>query len=136
MSKKKRRKPKPHTIILEKGKFYNVHEGSRTGHPGRIENADYQNDTYLSVTTGSMTEDEFKTKQRRKDYYDLTHRTSSTVFKSFINRRPFIGNRDDYGDKEFTDMAIHPNDEKVVKRVLKNTPRKGFWYKKRKKPSR
>ena len=34
---RKRKKPKKHTTILEVGSFYNVHDGSKKGHPGRIE---------------------------------------------------------------------------------------------------
>ena len=59
-----RRKPKKHNVILQKGKFYNVHDGSAKGHPGRIEEVDYKNDRFISVTTHSLTKDEYKQKRQ------------------------------------------------------------------------
>ena len=137
MSNRKKRRPKPHTLILEVGKFYNAHDRSNKGHPCRIEMADYKNDLYLSITTGSLTEEECKNGIKRKDYYEMSHKTSNNVYKSLINKRPFLGTRDDYGDKEFEDMSIHFSDEPIVIKVLKKTPRQGYWLKKKnKKPSK
>ena len=133
MSKRKR-KPKSHSLLLEKGHFYNVHDRSKKGHPGRIEKIDLENDIYLSVTTGSMTKEEYNQKPFRKDYEELEQATSKDVFKSFIHKRPFIGTRDDYGDTKYETMEFDEVDLPKVKKVLKRTPRKGYWYKK-KKPS-
>ena len=134
-----RKKPKNHTIRLEKGKFYNVHDGSRSGHPGRIEYADEKKDIYVSTTTGSMTEEEYRKNPYRKNHIELTHTTDKTVYKSFINEKPFKGNRDDYGDKHYPDMKYHQDDLKTVEKVKKKNPRLGFWFRennKKKKPSK
>ena len=132
----KRRKPKPHTLVLKKGHFYNVHDGSKKGHPGRIEIADYSNDFYVSITTGSLTKEEFQKKKYRKDYIRLSHPTTKDVYISLLHKRPFIGARDDYGDSEYPNMKIHSFDEPIVKNVLKKQSRKGYWHKrKNKKPS-
>ena len=135
--KRKRKRPKNHKIILEEGKFYNVHEGSKTGHTGRIEKADYINDEYLCITTHSLTKEEYEEKKKnntfRKDYVELEVSTSKSVYKSLINKRPFLGGRDDYGDKEFSDMSISKKDSKKVQYVLARTPRLGYWYKRRNK---
>lgn len=134
---RKRKKPKKHTLVLEQGKFYNVHDGSKKGHPGRIEKADYQNDTYLSVTTHSLTKEEYKQKKAdnsfRKDFIELNERTSKDVYKSFLHKRPFIGTRDDYGDVEYPNMVIDKTDKDKIKKVKSRKPRRGFWYKRRKK---
>ena len=136
MSKKrKHRKPKPHTLVLEKGKYYIAHDRSKKGHPCRIEFIDDENGFYLSVTTGSMTEEEYKNKPFRKDYIELRHPTSEFVYKSFVNKRPFIGTRDDYGDKELLQMEIHYDDLDKISEILLKKPREGYWYKITKKPS-
>lgn len=131
----RRRKPKKHNVILQKGKFYNVHDGSAKGHPGRIEEVDYKNDRFISVTTHSLTKDEYEQKKAnntfRKDYKELKHRTSKDVYKSFINKRPFEGSRDDYGDKEYLDMSFDKEDEMEIEKVRARKPRLGYWYKKK-----
>ena len=136
MSKRKRKKPKNHKIILEEGKFYNVHDGSNKGHPGRIEKADYENDIYYSITTHSLTEDEYNKKKAnnlfRKDFIELSVPTSIDVYKSFINKRAFIGTRSDYGDKESPDMMFNEKDFAKIEKVKSRNPRLGYWFKKKK----
>ena len=135
---KKRRKPKPHTIQLEVGKIYNVHDGSPSGHPGQIAEANPEEDIYLCITLGSLSEEEVKNNVFRKDYIVLSHTTSKDVFRSLIHRRPFLGSRDDYGDVEYLEIKINEEDYKIVKSILKKKPRIGFWLKKKNKkmPSR
>lgn len=136
MSKRKRKKPKNHLIVLKEGRFYNVHDGSRKGHPGRIEIADYINNVFFSITTHSLTEDEYMQRKAnssfRKDYIELSVPTSQDVYKSYINKRPFIGTRDDFGDKEYLDMAFNREDEKKIDKVKKKKPRQGYWFKRKK----
>ena len=131
---KRKRKPKKHTLELMRGCFYNVHEGSRTGHPGRIEIVDRRNDIYVSVTTRSLTKEEYLKNKKRKDYVPLSRPTTKDVYKSYIHKRPFKGSRDDYGDVEYKNMTISETDEHLVKQALKRNPRLGRWYK-NKKPS-
>ena len=118
---------------MEIGKFYNVHDGSVGGHPGRIEVADVENGVFVSTTTGSMSKDEYEKNPIRRNQEELAHPTDNMVFQSFINKKPFIGTRDDYGDKAYSDMKYHKDDIPKVKRVLKRKPRLGYWYKRKKK---
>ena len=134
MSKKRRRKKiKRHETKLEIGKFYNVHDGSINGHPGRIEKIDEINDIFVSTTTGSMSKEEYERNPIRNNHEELIHSTDNKVYKSFINKKPFIGSRDDYGDKQYPDMKYHKDDLPKVDRVLKRKPRFGYWYKRRQK---
>ena len=91
--KRKRKRPKKHKIILEEGKFYNVHDRSCRGHPGRIEKADYNTDCYLSVTTHSLSKEEYFEKKSsgtlRNDFIELKEPTSVEIYKSFVNKRLF-----------------------------------------------
>jgi len=124
MSKKRKRNKRPiSTIRLEIDNFYNVHDGSRYGHPGKITNADYLRDEYKSVLT--------ETKNANNKNIPLHHPTDERVKQSFIKPRPFLGSRSDYGDKHYQDMAFHPEDELIVKIVNNRKPILGKWLKKR-----
>ena len=73
---------------------------------------------------------------KRKDFLFLSVKTSTDVYKSLINKRPFLGTRDDYGDVEYINIKISEKDYNIVKDVLTKKPRIGFWLKQRnKKPS-
>ena len=128
MSKKHKRNRKPKTTtILKKDKFYNVHDGSEKGHPGIITDADYSKDEYRSVIT--------ETSNPHNENIRLSHPTDSKVEKSYIKPKPFLGIREDYGNKEYPDMEIHEDDLEKVKLVDKRKPTLGKWFKKKKKPS-
>ena len=133
---RKRKKPKKHKIKLVIGGYYNVHDGSPSGHPGQIADANYEDDIYLCVTLGSLTKKKKKNGTKRKDFLFLSVKTSTDVYKSLINKRPFLGTRDDYGDVEYINIKISEKDYNIVKDVLTKKPRIGFWLKQRnKKPS-
>ena len=131
MSKKKRR----HYIKLEIGKFYRVQDGSPGGHPGPIFKIDHVENTYFAVITGSMSFEEFKKFGLRKGYIKLKFPTDHRVDISLVKKRPFVGERDDYGDKEYSDMSFNEADLKIVLQVQSKKPIEGSYYKKqRKKP--
>ena len=138
MKRKKRKKPKKHNIQLEVGHFYNVHDGSPKGHPGEIVEVNEFKNEFLSVTTHSLTNEEYNEKQKndsfRKDFKELKQPTTQDVYKSFVHRRPFLGTRDDYGDIEYQNMEFEPEDIELINEIKKKTPRIGYWLK-RKKPS-
>ena len=129
MSKKKRK----HKIMLEIGKFYRVLDGSPGGHPGQIYKIDNEEKVFYSIVTGSMSKEEFKKLGLRKGYYKLEHATDSNVDISLIKKRPFIGDRDDYGEKEYVDMSFNYEDMYLIIRVQNSNPIYGSYYKKRKK---
>ena len=129
MSKKKRK----HKIILEIGKFYRVLDGSPGGHPGQIYKIDEEDKSFYAIITGSMSEEEFKRLGLRKGYYKLKHPTDQNVDISLVKKRPFIGDRDDYGDKEYLDMSFDEEDMYLIIKVQSSNPIYGSYYKKRKK---
>ena len=129
MSKKKRK----HRIMLKIGKFYRVLDGSPGGHPGQIYKIDNEEKAFYAIVTGSMSKEEFNKLGLRKGYYKLEHATDSNVEISLIKKRPFIGDRDDYGEKEYADMSFDDEDMYLIIRVQNNNPIYGSYYKKRKK---
>ncbi|MBO4682885.1 MAG: hypothetical protein J5618_03400 [Bacilli bacterium] len=129
MSKQKRK----HIIKLEIGKFYRVLDGSPGGHPGQIFKIDTQEKIFYAVVTGSMTKEEYAQLGLRKGYIKLTVPTDNNVDISLVKKRPFIGIRDDYGEKEYEDMSFDNNDIYIILKIQNNNPTYGSYYKKRKK---
>ena len=124
MSKKHRNNRRPKTTtVLKKDKFYNVHDGSKKGHPGIITKVDNANNEYQSVVTETNSND--------GKNVPLKHPTDDKVEQSWVKPRPFLGAREDYGNKEYSDMKIHEDDKKTVDMVNKRKPIKGKWLKKK-----
>ena len=48
---------------------------------------------------------------------------------SLIKKRPFVGDRNDYGDKEYPDMSFKEVDMEIVLRVQRKNPIYGKYYK-------
>ena len=128
-----RKKKRKHKMMLEIGKFYRVLDGSPGGHPGQIYKIDNEDKAFYSIVTGSMSKEEFNKLGLRKGYYKLEHATDSNVDISLIKKRPFIGDRDDYGEKEYVDMSFNYEDMCLIIRVQNSNPIYGSYYKKRKK---
>ena len=128
MSKKKRK----HIIKLEVGKFYRVLDGSPSGHPGQIYKIDFGENTFYAIITGSMTFEEFKKLGLRKGYIKLKETTDKNVEISLVRKRPFIGERDDFGEKEYIDMSFSEKDAAIIITIQNNNPTYGKYYKKRK----
>ena len=129
MSKRRRK----HKIVLEIGKFYRVLDGSPGGHPGQIFRIDKEDKAFYAIVTGSMSEEEFKRLGVRKGYIKLKHPTDQSVDISLIKKRPFIGDRNDYGEKEYKDMLSNDEDLYLIIEIQNNNPIYGKYYKKRKK---
>jgi len=129
MSKKRRK----HRITLEIGKFYRVQDGSPGGHPGQIYKIDNDDKAFFAIVTGSMSEDEFIRLGLRRGYYKLKHPTDQNVDISLLKKRPFIGDRNDYGEKEYSDMSFDDEDMYLIIKVQNSNPVYGKYYKKRKK---
>lgn len=110
MSKKIETKKK-----LRKGRFYTVHDGSETGHPGMIYWKNDNKNLYLSLLTGTSS---------TKDNKSLTEPTDCSIDESFIHRKPFLGKRKDYGNKELKGMSFSKIDKKKILRpISKKEPR-------------
>ena len=126
----KRRK---HKIKLTIGKFYRVQDGSPGGHPGQIYNIDQGEKSFYAVVTGSMTFEEFQKLGLRKGYIKLNIPTDNNVDISLVKKRPFVGERDDYGDKEYPDMSFKEIDMEIILQIQKKkNPIFGKYYKRRK----
>lgn len=131
MSKKRK-----HKIYLEIGKFYRVLDGSSTGHPGQIYKIDKNEKTFYAVVTGSMSFADFEKFGLRKGYIRLLKSTDNNVDISIIKKRPFKGDRNDFGEKEYSDMKFAETDMKIVIIVQKKKPILGSYYRKRQKKPR
>ena len=80
-----------------------------------------------------LSEDEFKRLGLRKGYYKLKHPTDQNVDISLIKKRPFVGDRNDYGEKEYLDMSFDDEDMYLIIKVQNSNPIYGSYYKKQKK---
>lgn len=90
---------------LLKGRFYIVHDGSKSGHPGMIYWKNDNKNMYLSLTTGTT---------YNKDLITLSHPTDDSTKTSFVYQRPFLGKRKDYGNKILIGMRFHKKDKKII----------------------
>lgn len=127
------RKKRKHKIILEIGKFYRVLDGSPGGHPGQIYKIDKEEKAFYAIVTGSMSKVELNKLGLRKGYYKLEHATDRNVEISLVKKRPFMGDRNDYGEKEYSDMSFNEEDMYLIVKVQSNNPIFGSYYKKRRK---
>lgn len=127
MSKKKF-KHRIHDLKLLNGHFYNVHDGSPGGHPGKIFATDYINDEYKSFLFGSNSKNR---KRKLKGYIKLKKPIANNVEESVVFKRPFVGVRDDFGDIEYPDMKIDQLDLPTLEKIKHNNPRYGKYYKKK-----
>ncbi len=80
-----------------------------------------------------MSEDEFKRLGLRKGFYKLKHPTDQNVVISLVKKRPFVGDRNDYGEKEYPDMSFDDEDMYLIIKVQNSNPIYGSYYKMRKK---
>ena len=90
---------------LRKGKFYIVYDGSETGHPGMIYWKNDNKNLYLAIITGTS---------YSKNVITLRFTTDRNVKKSFVNKKPFLGKRKDYGYKELKGMKFNKRDKKKI----------------------
>lgn len=125
-------KKRKHKIRLQVGRFYRVLDGSPGGHPGQIFKIDTYDKSFFAVVTGSMSYEEFEKLGLRKGYVRLKHPTDDKVEISLIRKRPFVGERDDFGDKEYQDMSFNIADITIILEVQKKNPIQGSYYKRRK----
>ncbi len=108
--------------IIEIGKFYLIHDGSKTGHPGFVVQKDDKSNRYLVIITESDKPGNVsKRKADKRHLTDLDYPTEDKVVKSYIKKRPMLCKRKDIG-KELIGMSFHPKDFDKVKFVSRQTP--------------
>lgn len=107
---------------IEVGKFYMIHDGSKTGHPGYVVWKDDERNRYLVVRTDSdKPGDRSKESRGVRHIIPLSAPTSKGVLRSYIHRRPMLCKRRDFGSL-LTAMRFHPKDMPLVEMVSKNPP--------------
>lgn len=108
MSKKKEVSKK-----IQKGKFYHIHEGSPTGHPGMIFWKSDKRNLYMSLTTDSS----FGSHRTR-----LSKPTSDSVRHSFVYNRPTLSKRRDIGSN-YLSMSFPKEDRALLRAISKKNCR-------------
>ena len=121
-----------HKIKLRIGKFYRVLDGSPGGHPGQIFKIDQSDKAFYAILTGSMSFEEFSKLGIRKGYIKLACPTDQNVDISLVKKRPFVGDRNDFGEKEYDDMKFSILDFHIILSIQKKNPILGSYYRKRK----
>ncbi|MCH5171384.1 MAG: hypothetical protein J1F31_00925 [Erysipelotrichales bacterium] len=109
---------------LEKGRFYLVHDGSKTGHPGKIYEKNDKKNRYYAIKTGTTYD---------KHKIPLNFPTDSSTNRSYVDKRPFVGKRRDFGDKELGGMNFHKSDKGIIKVIQRRNPVYSQSFKRRKK---
>ena len=122
---------------IEVGKFYLIHDGSDTGHPGLIIEKDDLNNRYLVILTESDKKGNMSKREADKRHLtDLTHPTDSTVIKSYVKNRPMLCKRRDIGTKELIDMQINEADMNIINIIKQRSPKYSPSFKRNKKSNR
>lgn len=112
---------------IKKGKFYHVHEGSPTGHPGMIYWKSDKKNLYLALSTDTSPG------SHRKEINPI----AKNIKHSFVQTRPVLAKRKDIGG-ERGDLKFAKQDKKMLREISKNNFRetrsiraKDRWYMKR-----
>ena len=108
--------------IVETGKYYFIHDGSKSGHPGLVISANDVENRYLVVRFDS---DKFtdvpKFQRGVRHITKLKVPTSTSVLNSYVHNRPMICKRKDIG-KELTDISISDEDVKTINEISTRNP--------------
>ena len=102
---------------IEVGKFYFIHDGSRTGHPGFVLWKDDAANRYLVVRFDSDKPGDIPKKDRGvKHITKLSRPTSKFVINSYVHNRPMLCKRKDIGS-ELTELSLSQEDYLLIKRI-------------------
>lgn len=116
---------------IEVGKFYFIHDGSKTGHPGYVIWKDDLANRYLVIRTdsdkpGAITKEQKKEKHITK----LKHPTDNNVINSYVHNRPMMCKRKDIGTKVFLDMVFSDEDMELINEISVKNPEYSPTFKK------
>ena len=115
--------PNPKIKLIEVGKFYLIHDGSKTGHPGFIVSKNDAGNRYLVIITESDKKGHISKRESDKRHVtDLDYPTDNSVVKSYIKKRPMLCKRKDIGSKELIGMSFNPLDMKKINQVAMQNP--------------
>lgn len=90
---------------LEVGKFYLIHDGSKTGHPGIIVWKNNNLNLYVAIKFGSST---------NPKNIQFPHTVGKMIQKSYLYKKPFLGKRKDFGAKSFDDLTLLQEDFEFI----------------------
>ena len=108
---------------IEVGKFYFIHDGSKTGHPGYVVWKDDEVNRYLVVRFDSDKKEEIPKSERGvRHITKLSHTTDENIVNSYVRNRPMLCKRKDFGILDFSNMHLHPDDLEIVSEISKREP--------------
>ncbi len=112
---KKKIKPMP-----EKNKFYFIHDGSKTGHPGLVVAKDDEANRYIIVRFDSNKPGEItKINKGVRHITKLSHTTDDRIVNSYVKNRPMLCKRKDIKSIDLSFMKVHPDDQKIIDEISK-----------------
>lgn len=85
------------TKVIEVGKFYQIFDGSKSGHPGYIIWKNDEHNLYLAIKFGTT-----KNKNNTPMHYSI----KSGDKENLIYLKAFLGKRKNFGKNELTEMNI------------------------------
>ena len=107
---------------IEVGKFYFVHDGSKTGHPGYVVQKDDEANRYLIIRFDSDKYGDVPKFQRGVRHITmLSHPTCDGVMNSYVHNRPMLCKRKDIGN-EIIGLTIHSDDTSLIEIISNNNP--------------
>lgn len=118
--------------IIQVGKFYLIHDGSKTGHPGFLISKDDEKNMYLFIKFDSDKKGDIpKGKRGIRHITKLKHPISNDVISSYVKNRPFLCKRKDIWQKEMSGLVISKSDKNIIAKISKKNPELSTSLKKR-----
>ena len=119
--------------LIEVGKFYFIHDGSKTGHPGYVIWKDDEMNRYLIIKADSDKPGNIRKIDRGvRHITKLSHKIGNDVITSYVKNRPVLCKRKDIG-KELRDLFVHKEDMDLIKNISRNKPELAPSLRKKKK---
>lgn len=100
----------PISKTIEVGKFYFIHDGSKSGHPGYIVWKDEERNLYIAIKFGTT----------KNDDNEILHQRINQSVINYIYKRLFVGKRKDFKKEEFRDFYFTDEIAKKYKEIRKN----------------
>ena len=104
--------PTSQTKVLEIGKFYFIHDGSKTGHPGYIVWKDDEKNIYVALKFGTS---------KNNENILLTTKISLAT-RNYIYKKLFVGKRKDFSSKALNDFFITDEIRSLFNVIRNNKP--------------
>ena len=119
--------------LIEVGKFYFIHDGSSTGHPGLVVWKDDEKNRYLVIRFDSDKPGEIPKKDRGiKHITRLSHVIEPRIVNSYVKNRPLLCKRKDIG-KPLSDLVVHQEDHCIIDKISNREPEISNSLKRKKK---